>query len=132
MIKYYQIIGAGTIVEIYEYLWDIMQLENSNIWQLYEKTGISKIKLIHFFKSDYKKGSDTTEAIAAANRFIESRNSDHGAYRRVLPQQAARNPRFRQRIHSSNIIALCPAPEQRYLRIIARGIADAYQSNKTK
>lgn len=25
-----------------------------------------------------------------------------------------------------------PAPEQRYLRIIARGIADAYQSNKTK
>ena len=43
-------------VEICEYLWDIMQLENSNIRQLYEKTGISKIKLIHFFKSDYKKG----------------------------------------------------------------------------
>lgn len=131
MIKYYQIIGAGKIVEIYEYLWDIMQLENSNIWQLYEKTGISKIKLIHFFKSDYKKGSDTTEAIAAA---IGLSNPEIPIMERIAAY-------YRNRLHAilgsaedtfiKHYCAL-PAPEQRYLRIIARGIADAYQSNKTK
>ena len=80
-------------VEIGEYLWDIMQLENSNIRQLYERTGISKIKRIHFFKSDYKKGAIRPRR-SPRNRFIESRNSDYGAYRRILLQQAARNPRF--------------------------------------
>lgn len=116
-------------VEIYEYLWDIMQLENSNIRQLYERTGISKIKLIHFFKSDYKKGSDTTEAIAAA---IGLSNPEIPIMERIAEYYCNKLHAILGSAEETFIKYYCalPALEQRYLRIIARDITGAYLGNK--
>lgn len=115
-------------MEIYEYLWDIMQLE-SNIRQLYEKTGISKIKLIHFFKSDYKKGNDTVEAIAAA---IGLSNSEIPIMERIAGYYCNRLHAILGSAEETFVKHYCalPALEQRYLRIIARDIACEYHSNK--
>ena len=116
-------------MEIYEYLWDIMQLENCNIRQLYEKTGISKIKLIHFFKSDYKKRDDTVEAIAAA---VGLADPDIPIMERIAEYYCNRLHAILGSAEDTFIKHYCalPAPEQRYLRIIARDIAGAYLSNK--
>lgn len=106
-----------------------MRLENSNIVQLYEKTGISKIKLMHFFKPDYKKGSDTTEAIAAT---IGLSNPEIPIMERIAEYYRNRLHEILGSAEDTFIKHYCalPALEQRYLRIIARDIAGAYLSNK--
>lgn len=116
-------------MEIYEYLWDIMRLENSNLWQLYERTGISKIKLIHFFKPDYKKRNDTVEAIAAA---VGLSDPDIPIMERIAEYYCNKVHEILGSAEETFIKHYCALPplEQRYLRAIAREIAGEYQNSK--
>lgn len=53
-------------MEIYEYLWDIKQLEGVSNTDLAKKTGMTTRQIYNFFDTQYKKRSETELLIAAA------------------------------------------------------------------
>ncbi len=53
-------------MEIYEYLWDIKQLEGVSNTDLAKRTGMTTRQIYNFFDTQYKKRSETELLIAAA------------------------------------------------------------------
>lgn len=53
-------------MEIYEYLWDIKQLEGVSNTDLAKRTGMTTRQIYNFFDTQYKKRSETELLIVAA------------------------------------------------------------------
>lgn len=109
-------------MEIYEYLKDIMHLENSDVVQLSEKTGITAMKLRHFFSPEFKKNEQMIDTVAAALSLPDPELPPIERIAAYYREKLYMLLGSAEEIFIENYCAL-PALEQRYLRAIARNIA---------